>query len=289
MKLTPRDTALATFAALIWGATFPISAIALGETSPIFFTFLRFLFAASFIMVIPRPKMTWAKLVLLGIVLGVGQYGSMFVAISQGMPAGVAAVLVHTQAIFTVLLAIIFLNERPEMRTFITLLLASLGLVCLALDLAQGGILVGFVLMIVAALSAALGNVILKTAGKVEMLSVAVWMSLGPLIPLALLGAYLEGVPSLFLSLQNVTLMTLAAAGYSAVFATVVVYTIWGRLLVTYSTGQVAPFFLLVPVFSLGMSAWVLGEQLSGLQLSGSVLILLGLITSILPKRRGVI
>lgn len=286
MDLTSRDIALAILAALIWGATFPISAIALADTPPIFFTFLRFLCAAAFIVVVPRPKIRWEKLALLGVLLGAGQYGSMFIAMSHGMQAAMAAVLVHTQAVFTVVLAAAFLNERPTTRTYITLILASSGIVCLALNSAEGGAVLGFVLMIVAALSAASGNIILKTAGKVDMLSVAVWMSLAPLIPLALLSGYLEGGSSFVALFQAVTLKTLAAVGYSAVFATVVVYAIWGRLLVTYSPGQVAPFFLLVPMFGAGLSACVLGERFSGLQLSGSALIFLGLVISIQPGKR---
>lgn len=284
--MTYRDTFLAILAALIWGATFPISAIALEDTPPIFFTFLRFLCAAAFIVLVPRPKIGWKKLVLLGLLMGAGQYGFMFVAMSQGMPAGMAAVLVHTQAIFTVLIAIVFLNERPTTRTHLTLILASAGLACLLFDRAQGGALVGFVLMIFAALCGATGNIILKTAGKVEMISVAVWMSVAPLIPLAFLSGYLEGGSSIVELFRTVSWTTLAAIGYSAILATVVVYTIWGRLLVTYSTGQIAPFFLLVPMFGLGLSALILGEEFSTLQLSGSALIFVGLIVSIFPTKR---
>ncbi|MDJ0637343.1 MAG: EamA family transporter [Paracoccaceae bacterium] len=277
---------MAVLAALIWGATFPISAIALEDTPPIFFTFLRFLCAAGFVLLVPRPRMAWTKLATLGLLLGAGQYGLMFVAMSQGMPAGMAAVLVHTQAVFTVLIAIVFLGERPTMRTHLTLALATVGLACLLVDQAQGGAVLGFVLMILAALSAAAGNIILKSAGKVEMIRLAVWMSLAPLLPLALLSRYLEGSGSVVELLDTMTWTTLAAVGYSAVLSTVVAYAIWGRLLVTYTAAQVAPFFLFVPAFGLALSALVLGETLSAFQLSGSALIFVGLIVSILQIER---
>ena len=286
MSLTYRDTSLALLAALIWGATFPISAIALEDTPPIFFTFLRFLCAAVFVVVVPRPKIPWRKLVLLGLLLGAGQYGLMFAAMAQGMPAGVAAVLVHTQAIFTVVIAVAFLGERPTNRTYFTLLLAAAGLACLLLDRLQGGAMLGFVLMIAAALCGASGNVVLKTVGQVKMISVVVWMSLVPLLPLALLSLFLEGGNSIGELLHTVSWKTLAAVGYSGVLATVVVFAIWGRLLVRYSTGQVAPFFLLVPMLGLGLSAWILGEEFSALQISGSTLIVAGLALTALPTRR---
>ena len=42
-------------AAPIWGATFPISAIALEAMPPIYFAFLRFVCAVAFVLVVPRP------------------------------------------------------------------------------------------------------------------------------------------------------------------------------------------------------------------------------------------
>lgn len=281
MRMTYRDTVWALLAALIWGATFPVSAIALEDTPPIFFTFLRFLCAAAFVLLVPRPRIAWQKLVTLGLLLGAGQYGLMFIAMSQGMPAGLAAVLVHTQAIFTVLIAILFLDERPTPRTSITMVLASAGLACLLFDQAQGGALMGLLLMLLAALSAALGNIVIKSAGRIEMMSLAVWMSLAPLIPLALLSGYLEVGTSVVEFVKAATPKTWAAVAYSAVLSTVAAYGIWGRLLVRYSTGQVAPFFLFVPVFGLGLSALILKEEFSALQLSGSALILLGLVISV--------
>ncbi len=44
-----------------------------------------------------------------------------------------------------------------------------------------------------------------------------------------------------------------------------------------------APFFLLVPVFGLGLSALLLGERLAGLQIGGAALIFLGLCIALWP------
>lgn len=275
--MTPRDTVLAVLAAFIWGATFPFSAWALAETPPLFFTFLRFLCAAAFALVIPRPDLPWSRLILLGCLLGIGQYGLMFLAMSQGLPAGMAAVLVHTQAIFTVLIAMVLIGERPKGRNLLTLALAGAGLACLMADRAQAGALLGFALMLCAALSAASGNILLKRSGPVDMTRVAVWMSFSPLLPLLTLSLWLEPDAGL----ASLSWITLAAVLYSAALATVAAYSIWGRLLVRYDTAQVAPFFLLTPMFGLSLSALALGERFSLLQLSGSALILFGLALSL--------
>lgn len=284
--MTARDFALAVGAALIWGATFPISAIALESTPPIYFAFLRFVCAAAFVIVIPRPAVPWPVLIGLGLLLGAGQFGLLFVSMTNGVPAGLASLLVHTQAFFTILIAMVIFAERLNRRQILALALALAGLACLVADRAQHGALLGLVFIIMAALCGAAGNNVLKSLGKVDMLGVAVWMSLAAPLPLLALSLLLEADGSVSALLASaVSWEVFGAVVYSAVLATVLVFALWGRLLVTYSAATVAPFFLLVPVFGMGLSALVLGERLSELQLGGAVLIFAGLALALWPAR----
>ena len=285
--MTPRDFAAAVGAALIWGATFPVSAIALEATPPIYFAVLRFVCAAAFVLVIPRPPVPWPTLILLGLLLGAGQYGFLFVSMTRGVPAGLASLLVHTQAFFTILIAMAVFKERLVRRQSAALVLAFAGLALLAADRAQDGALIGLVFIIAAALSGAAGNNLLKSLGPVDMLGVAVWMSLAVPLPLMALSLLFEVDGSVADLLATGMSWTVAAAvAYSAVLATVLVFAIWGRLLVTYSAATVAPFFLLVPVFGIGLSALVLGERLSALQIGGGALIFIGLALALWPRRQ---
>ena len=285
MSLSPRDLSLAVTAALIWGATFPISAVALESTPPIFFAFLRFLCAAAFVAVIPRPAVPWHKLLALGLLLGAGQYGFLFVSMTQGISPGLASLLVHTQAFFTILIAMAVFSERLRPRQIGALLLALAGLVCLVVDRAETGALGGLALVLTAALCGASGNNLMKSLGPVDMLGVAVWMSLAAPLPLLALALLLEtdGAPAGLVA--TITWEATAAVVYSAVLATVVVFAIWGRLLATYAAAAVAPFFLLVPVFGMGLSALTLGERLSGAQVLGAALIFAGLALALWPRR----
>lgn len=172
--MAARDIALAILAALIWGSTFPISAIALDGTPPIFFAFLRFLCAAAFVFIIPRPAVPWPTLIALGLLLGAGQFGFLFFSMTQGVPAGLAALLVHTQALFTVVLAALIFAERLTIRRGVAVLLAAAGLALLVVDKAEAGALVGLLSVLTAALCGAGGNTLLKSLPKVDMLGVAV-------------------------------------------------------------------------------------------------------------------
>ena len=283
--MTPRDIALAVTAAFIWGATFPITAIALETTPPIFFAFLRFSCAAAFVFVIPRPSVSWPRLIALGLLLGAGQYGFMFASMTQGISAGMASLLVHTQAFFTIGIAMIVFQERLRRRQAVAVLLALVGLGFLVADRSEVGAVVGLALVLVAAFCGASGNNLLKSLGKVDMLGVSVWMSLAAPLPLLALSLPLEADGSLSALISTVTWPVVGAVAYSALLATVLVFAIWGRLLTSYPAASVAPFFLLVPVFGIALSAWFLGERLSGLQLAGSVLIFVGLALALWPTR----
>jgi len=284
MTLSPRDFLLAILAALIWGATFPISAVALQSTPPIFFAFLRFLCAADFVLVIPRPTVPWSKLFLLGLLLGAGQYGFMFVSMTKGISAGLASLLVHSQAFFTILIAMLAFSERLHRRSAAALILALAGLAFLAVDRGESDAIAGLLLVLIAALCGAAGNNLLKSLGKADMLGVAVWMSLAAPLPLLLLSLKLEAEGSPWLLLHTISWEVAAAVGYSAILATVLVFAIWGRLLTRYPAAQVAPFFLLVPVFGMALSALTLGERLSLLQIAGALLIFVGLAFALWPR-----
>lgn len=284
MTIAVKDFWLAVLAAFIWGATFPITAVAIDATPPIFFAFLRFATAAVFVIFFPRPKVPILTLLALGLLLGVGQFGVMFVSMTKGVSAGLASLLVHTQAFFTVIIAMIVFSERITVRQTFAMLIALAGLGLFAFDYFVDGALVGLALIMVAALSAATVNTIFKTLGKVDMLGVSVWMSLASPIPLLLFSTWFEAGGDMVSLFATINWVVIAAAAYSAIFATLLVYTIWGRLLNSYSTVIVAPFFLLVPIFGLGLSALLLGERLSTPQAGGAILILLGLALAVLRR-----
>ena len=283
--MSPRDILLGVLAALIWGATFPVSALALQDTPPIFFTALRFACAAAFVLVVPRPAVPWRLLVLAGLLLGAGQYGFLFVSMTQGVPAGLASLLVHTQAFFTILIATVVFAEPLRRRHLVAIGLALAGLATLVANRGEAGAGLGIALILLAALSGAAGNNLLKSLGKVDMLGVAVWMSLAVPLPMLALSLAVEGGGSLPGLLDSVSWTTLGAVAYSAVLATLLAFAIWGRLLTSYPAVLVAPFFLLVPVFGISLSVLLLGEALTGLQIAGALLIFLGLCVALWPRR----
>lgn len=68
---------------------------------------------------------------------------------------------------------------------------------------------------------------------------------------------------------------------YLAFGATLLGYSIWGRLLSRYPASQVAPFSLLVPVVGLTSASLLLGDRLGQWQMIGAVLVMLGLLINV--------
>src|SRR5437764_924007 len=95
---------LAIVVAFIWGLSFVVIKLGVGSTPPLLLAALRFTFAAlPAVFLVPRPKTGWRIVASYGFFLGVAQFGLLFAAISLGMPASLASVVMQAQVFFTIL------------------------------------------------------------------------------------------------------------------------------------------------------------------------------------------
>ena len=138
------------------------------------------------IFFVPPPDVRWRAVVAVGLFIGVGQFGVLFVAMNTGLPAGLASVIAPLQPIFTIPLAVIALGERPSLRQVIGVSLAVTGLGAIAAGRARGVPLEAVGLGVASAASWGCGNVVTRTAQPKRPFSLLVWSSL--VAPLSLLG-----------------------------------------------------------------------------------------------------
>jgi O-acetylserine/cysteine efflux transporter len=117
--------------------------------------------------------------------------------------------------------------------------------------------------------------------GKVDLLSLVVWASLVPPLPFLALSLMMEGPARIESSLAAISMTSILAIVYLAFIATMLGYTLWGKLLGKYPASQVAPFSLLVPIVGLASAALLLDEGLSLMQLLGAVLVMAGLFVNV--------
>jgi O-acetylserine/cysteine efflux transporter len=224
------------------------------------------------------------QLVAIGLTLFAGQFLLFFLALSMGLPPGLASVTQQTQVLFSTVLAAIFLGDVPQRRSVAGLLIASVGLGLIALSVGRSGPIAALAVGIAAALSWAIGNVLIKRLGPVPVLPLMAWLSLIPPVP-ALAVSYFYPGPGLFTAIAAAGWWRLAAVLYLGLAATMIAYGIWGRLLTRYPTSMDAPFTLLVPVVGVAASALILGERFTALRAAGIGLMLCGVAVAIITPR----
>lgn len=272
---------------VIWGLAFVATKIGLESFSAPQLTALRFLIAAAPALVLPRPRLSWSAFVAIGMTLFAGQFLLQFFAIANGVPPGLASLLVQTQALFTILFAAVALRERPTGRQLSGVAVAFAGLVVIILTVGRDLTAVGFCLAMGSAISWGVGNVLLKRNGDVDMLNLIVWLSLVPPLPALALSLILDGPTGLLVAGSSASWPGVVATLYLGLIATVLAYAIWGRLLRQYPAATVTPFALLVPFVGAVSSALVFGERFGALRLAGMALVLLGIAVIVLPRSRG--
>ena len=281
-----RDTLLALLIVVVWGLNFIAIKLGVGEVPPLMLTSLRFVFTAlPAVFFFARPNVSWGTLAAFGTLLGTVKFGLVFSAIKFGMPAGLTSLVMQLQVFFTFGLAFLFLKERPTRLQYLGAGIAFAGIAVFAIERAQGAALGPFLMIIAAAFAWGCANIVVKSAGKVDMLAFLVWSSLFSPIPLAVLSLWLEGAPAIVASLSPPSVTAMLSLAFIVGPSTLFAFAMWNALLQKYPTSSVAPFALLVPVFGILSGVIILGEPFSLIALAGSAIVFLGLIVNVYGDR----
>ena len=277
---------LAVLTSVTWGFAYVTYGFGLESFSPAQLTVMRFLFACLPVFFVPRPKVGWPTIVLIGLILFSGQFLLLMLAYALDMPAGLGSVTQQIQAVLTVALAAIFMREFPRVREGIGMVVAFAGLGLIALTV--GGDLrpAALALAVAAATCWAIGNMLVKRTGDEPVFALMVWASLVAPWPVLAFSYLVDPQPSLIRAISHASWLSLAVAFYLGVPSTLLGYGLWSHLLQRYPAATVAPFSLLVPATGIISSALILGERFSPLRLAGMALILAGLAVIVWPVRR---
>jgi O-acetylserine/cysteine efflux transporter len=274
-----RHTAVAILIAVVWGVNFVVIHAGLEHFPPLLFSALRFTFVAlPAVFFVRRPRVPWRWVVAIGGSLGVFSFGLLFVAIDQGMPAGLSSLVLQTQVIFTVAFAALALRERPRRGQIIGAAIALAGLGLIAVDRASSAPLGPFLVVIAAAAAWGVSNVCTRVAQPPDGLALMVWASLVAPLPLFGLSLAFEGPAEIGDALGGLDLGGIGALAYIVGPSTLFGFAAWSGLLRRYPAASVAPFTLLVPVFGIAAAALTLGERPSVAELVGGAVVIVGLL-----------
>ncbi|WP_372026806.1 EamA family transporter [Tistrella mobilis] len=277
--MTPGHVLLALLVVAIWGGNFVAVKIATATVPPLFLVALRF----GVLFLILAPFLPWPRrsqlplLAGIGLTLGVGHFGLMFVALSLGVDASTMSVAIQIEVPFAAVCAWAVLGEKLTKRHIAGLVLGMIGVLLVAGDPKVLTQLDGLAVGLMAGGLWAYANVQIKQLGRHGALSpqmLNAWLGpfcVGPLLILSFL--FEDGQRD---ALANLDWATVVALAYILGGASLIAYGAWYFLLGRYSVGQVTIYMLLVPVCGVLAGVLLMGETMGLMEMVGGVFIVSG-------------
>ena len=110
-----KDTLLGLLIITVWGINFLAIVWGLDGLPPLLMGVLRFalVFSIGFLFV-KKPKIPFRWMAAYALLISFGQFAFLFCALSRGMPAGLASLVMQSQLLFTLILAALLLKEQVK-------------------------------------------------------------------------------------------------------------------------------------------------------------------------------
>ena len=276
--MSPSHIALAVFVTVLWGFTFVVMRDLLDQLPPFLMATARVVAAGAPILILMRPPKTplyW--LLLLGLTQGAIQMALLLFGMEFGMPAGLSALVLQIQVLFTTLLAFILLGEKPRWAQYAGIAISLVGMVVIASTMPGGATMIGFFFVIFAALTWAGSNIIVKLAGTDEVMRLVAWAHVLGILPLLVLSYTFEGQHEIFNILAQLRWRGIGEIVFLGLISTFGGFGLWSYLMRKNSASAVAPFSLIIPISSMISTALLLGEKFGEIRMIGAGLVLVGL------------
>lgn len=265
---------------MIWGLHFVVMKYTVGNTAdPLFYAAVRMTIVA----VLLSPLLKWHK-GLMPLVIGAGlgygalNYAFMFPALTL-TTASAAAVTIELFVPFSIILSVIFLGERIGKFKLAGIILAFLGVMFVASakpDEAVGPyFLLGIILMMGAAMSEAVGAVLVKKVKGIGPLQLLAWFAVVGSVVLWALSLALEGDQMRAFHGDNLVPFLFALA-YSALLVSIVAHGSYYWLLQRLPISMVSTAGLMTTLVAVISSVLILKEPLTPALLMGGSMTLSG-------------
>jgi O-acetylserine/cysteine efflux transporter len=125
-----------------------------------------------------------------------------------------------------------------------------------------------------------------KHSKQLDMLSFTVWSSVYAMLMLLVLSLVFEGIGQVYESVLLASPLAWGAAFWQSIGNVLFGYGIWNFMLTKHAANRVTPFALLVPIFGMSSSAFILGEVFPLWKILACFLVLLGLAVATVNFRR---
>ncbi|WP_297506037.1 DMT family transporter [Thermococcus sp.] len=255
-------------ATVLWGFTFPAMKVSLDYIPPVLFLSYRFGLASLLMLLIFRGRVLRRETLREGFVLGLTLFfghGFQIVGLKY-TTASNSAFITSLYVVFTPFIGYFLIGERVKPRDFMSLAVALAGLYLISG--AKGGISFGDALTALCAVSFAFQIVLVQRFGYGDYLSLSFWQIFWNFVFSTIFALLFE--PLSF----PTAILPWAGIVYTAVFGTVVAFTLQARYQRETRAYRAALIYSMEPIFG-SISAFVLlGERFTARSILGAFLIM---------------
>ncbi len=266
---------------VIWGMHFIVMKVTVGNTAPpLFYAAVRM----TIVMVLLLPWLKWHAgsmryVLMAGLGYGALNYAFMFPAMGM-TTAAAGAITIELYVPFSIILSVIWLGDRIGPKRIFGIALAFLGVTVIAMgkpDETAGPLfLMGIILMVGAAMSEAVGAVLVKKVTGIKPLALLAWFAVVGTVVLWVLTWQIEDNQMQSFAPEN-RMNFLWALLYSALLVSVVAHASYYWLLQRLPIYIVSTSGLMTTVVAIAAGHYILGEALTPQLLMGAALTLLGI------------
>ena len=287
--MTRKHQLFAFIVTLIWGTNFVFIKYGLEELPPFLFATIRFILVAiPLVFILPKPKASWTLIGTYGALIGFGQFGVLFYAMQNDISPGLASLVIQMQVFITIIFAIFFFKESVSRIQWLALIISFAGIALIASKTGGQNTLFGLALVLIAAMSWSLANMVVKKAGEIDIIAFLAYSSLFAVPILASISLYLEGWDVIKASLQSASMTSVYVVLWQTIGNTLIGYGLWNFLLSRYSAATVSPWALLVPISGMAASYLMLDEPMPVWKLVAAALVICGLVINIYSSRMAI-
>ncbi|MBI2810168.1 MAG: EamA family transporter [Candidatus Melainabacteria bacterium] len=284
--MNPLHFALALSIVVVWGFNFVVVKTGLVDIPPLLLCVLRFfLTSIPAVFFVKFPSTSVKQVFYYGMTIFASHFAFLFMGMYLGVTPGLASLVQQSQVFFTILLAVLFLNEKLHRWHILGGLTAFLGIGVVGANLGGSVTGTGLFLVLAGGFCWGMGNIVSKKIGNVNMISLIVWSSLFAWPPLLIVSYLLEGREQIVHSLQNLSWVSFGSVAYITFLSTLFGYGIWSWLLQRYPLSTIVPFTLMVPIAAMASSSLVFGETLDSWKVLAGTLVISGLCINLLGSR----
>ncbi len=283
---------------IIWGSSFAVTRVAVRQTPPVTFAFLRFAIASVIylpVFLVKRKSLPagffrtipWGRVIMMALT-GIVLYFFFFNLSLTALPASAGAMIQGFIPVCIAGFAAVFLNEKLTAKQLAGILLSVTGVLLIGLLADKTGekssSVKGTALMIMAVFCWAGYNVLSKKVSQLHPLMITIvtaFAGTAMLLPLAVYENYGSGFPSL----SGASWFSVL---YLGIFGSALGYFLYSKALESLSAVMVGNFINLDPVIGLLIAILFLPEHINAAQIAGGILVLAGIVLSTIGQRKPV-